>query len=257
MNTKSAGSRAGRSRKTAASFAAAGFVLAAVSGCAGVDSGVPWAPAAATTPAPAAAVQAEATSSGLDELIGALTVVDALPNVPGYERGCGTGESCVFGTSWTDKYEGPLARNGCDTRNEVLKIQLVDVAFKPGTRDCKVVAGTLHDPYTGADIAFSPSNPSAIQIDHTFALSRAWDAGASAWTPQKRINFANDTDLNLLASQGKANQSKSDQGPDTWLPSNAAFQCEYAEKYLTVAATYQLAVTAGDVAAARTVCAEN
>lgn len=25
-------------------------------------------------------------------------------------------ESCVFGTSWTDKYDGALARNGCDTR---------------------------------------------------------------------------------------------------------------------------------------------
>lgn len=83
-------------------------------------------------------------------------------------------ESCVFGTAWTDKYDGPLARNGCDTRNDVLKIQLVDVAFKPGTRDCKVIAGTLHDPYTGTDIAFSTSNPSAIQIDHVLsvALSR-------------------------------------------------------------------------------------
>ncbi|UGQ55455.1 HNH endonuclease family protein (plasmid) [Rhodococcus qingshengii] len=61
------------------------------------------------------------------------------------------------------------------TRNDVLKIQLVDVAFKPGTRDCKVIAGTLHDPYTGTDIAFSTSNPSAIQIDHVLsaALSRS------------------------------------------------------------------------------------
>ena len=61
------------------------------------------------------------------------------------------------------------------TRNDVLKLQLVDVAFKPGTRDCKVIAGTLHDPYTGTDIAFSTSNPSAIQIDHLLsaALSRS------------------------------------------------------------------------------------
>ncbi|WP_336874271.1 hypothetical protein [Rhodococcus qingshengii] len=60
------------------------------------------------------------------------------------------------------------------TRNDVLGRQLVDVEFKPGTRDCKVVAGTLHDPYTGTDIAFSTSNPSAIQIDHVIsaALSR-------------------------------------------------------------------------------------
>lgn len=116
MNTKDAGSRAVRSRKAATAFAVAGFVLAAVSGCAGVASGGPWTPAAATTPAPAVAVQAGTTSPGLDQLIGTLTVVDTLPNVPGYERGCGTGENCVFGTAWTDKYDGPLARNGCDTR---------------------------------------------------------------------------------------------------------------------------------------------
>ena len=61
------------------------------------------------------------------------------------------------------------------TRNDVLKLQLVDVAFKPGTRDCKVIAGTLHDPYTGTDIVFSTSKPSAIQIDHVLsaALSRS------------------------------------------------------------------------------------
>ncbi len=61
------------------------------------------------------------------------------------------------------------------TRNDVLGRQLVDVEFKPGTGDCKVVAGTLHDPYTGTDIAFSTSNPSAIQIDHVLsaALSRS------------------------------------------------------------------------------------
>ncbi|KLN71385.1 hypothetical protein ABM90_12240 [Rhodococcus erythropolis] len=79
-------------RRCAASFALAGFVVAAVSGCAGVASGVQWAPAAATTTAPAVAVQ-EATNPGLDQLIGTLTVVDTLPNVPGYERGCGTGEA--------------------------------------------------------------------------------------------------------------------------------------------------------------------
>ncbi len=57
------------------------------------------------------------------------------------------------------------------TRNDVLGRQLVDVEFKPGTRDCKVVAGTLHDPYTGTDIAFSTSNPSAIQIDHVISVA--------------------------------------------------------------------------------------
>ncbi|MCQ4150557.1 hypothetical protein [Rhodococcus qingshengii] len=69
-------------------------------------------------------------------------------------------------------------------------------------------------------------------------------------------DFANDTDVNLLASQGKANQSKSDQGLDTWLPPNAAFQCDYAIRYLTVAVKYHLMITAADAGAARSACAQ-
>ena len=47
------------------------------------------------------------------------------------------------------------------TRNDVLGAQLVDVEFKPGTRDCKVVSGTLNDPYTGNVIDFTTANPQA------------------------------------------------------------------------------------------------
>lgn len=241
-------------RKIATSIAAAGLLITAISGFTATRGLAPSSPAPTAASSSSLAAQPDVAIPGLDDLIGTLTVVDKLPNVTGYERECTKGKSCVFGTSWTDKYDGALARNGCDTRNDVLGRQLVDVEFKPGTRDCKVVAGTLHDPYTGTDIAFSTSNPSAIQIDHVFPLSRAWDAGAAAWTLEQRVNFANDTDINLIASQGKANQSKSDKGPDTWLPPNAAFHCDYATRYLTVAAKYQLAVTSGDVLAARNSC---
>lgn len=194
------------------------------------------------------------TIPGFDELIGSLVVVDELPEISGYERDCGKGKGCVFGTAWTDKYEGALARNGCDTRNDVLGAQLVDVEFKPGTRDCKVVSGTLNDPYTGNVIDFTTANPQAVQIDHVYPLARAWRAGASAWSSEQRVSFANDTDLNLLAAEGKANQSKSDKGPDTWLPANSDFRCEYVTNYLTVASTYRLMVTAGDIQASRTAC---
>lgn len=250
------------SRKWLNSTIAAAVVLTAAAGFAAQSSAVDAVFArsdSSTTTEPRALTRAAYPGDpipGLDELISTLTVVDELPAVPGYERGCGTGENCVFGTAWTDKYDGPQARNGCDTRNDVLKIQLVDVAFKPGTKDCKVVAGTLHDPYTGTDITFSTSNPSAIQIDHVFPLARSWRAGASTWTPEERVNFANDTDLNLFASQGKANQSKSDQGPDTWLPANTAFHCEYVTNYITVAAKYHLTVTAGDINVARSACTQ-
>lgn len=57
------------------------------------------------------------------------------------------------------------------TRNDVLGAQLVNVRFKPGTRDCKVIGGTLHDPYTGKTIEFDPAKGSAIQIDHVVSVA--------------------------------------------------------------------------------------
>lgn len=224
--------------------------------------------AASSTPAPREAPWADVVSdrspggTSLEDVIAGLRVVDALPDVDGYDRGCGTEkktgkrEACVFGPAWTDDSAAPSAHNGCDTRNDVLGAQLTDVTFKPGTRDCKVVSGTLADPYTGAVIDFTSGRDTsaAVQIDHVFPLSRAWDAGAASWPLDRRTAFANDTALNLLAVDGPANNSKSDSGLDTWLPPNTAFGCDYATRYLTVADTYELAVTTGDVAAARTVC---
>ncbi|WP_265155225.1 hypothetical protein [Rhodococcus qingshengii] len=103
-------------RKIATCVAAAGL-MAAVSGCAAVAQGGPWTGMETSAPAPVVVAEVAGESTPrLDELLGSVTVVDKLPNIPGYERGCGTGESCVFGTAWTDKYDGPLARNGCDTR---------------------------------------------------------------------------------------------------------------------------------------------
>lgn len=57
------------------------------------------------------------------------------------------------------------------TRNDVLATQMIDIEFKPGTRDCKVAAGILHDPYTGSTI----DDLGKIQIDHVLsaALSRS------------------------------------------------------------------------------------
>lgn len=191
---------------------------------------------------------------GIDELIAGLTVVDKLPKVPGYERDCTKGKACVYGPAWTDDYTGPSSHDGCDTRNNVLGQQLTGVQFKAGTRDCKVTGGTLADPYTGTSITFDPKKPAAIQIDHVYPLSRSWRAGAANWTLEQRKSFANDTALNLIASDGPANQAKSDKGLDEWLPPNAAYRCEYAKKFLSVAAAYDLAVTTGDVAAARTAC---
>ncbi len=59
-----------------------------------------------------------------------------------------------FGPSWSDDNSVEGGHNGCDTRNDILRRDLVDLTYKTSTRDCVVATGTLHDTYTGTTIAF-------------------------------------------------------------------------------------------------------
>lgn len=180
--------------------------------------------------------------------------VPDVPDVPGYERGCSSDEACSFGPAWTDDHAGLGGHDGCDSRNNILASSLSDVVFKPGTHECVVLSGTNADPYLGETVQFSRSEASEIHIDHVVPLARSWNLGASDWSIEKRIAFANDQELNLLAVDGATNQSKSDKGLDEWLPPNEAFRCEYAARYLQVSNKYDLALTVGDIAAASAAC---
>lgn len=179
------------------------------------------------------------------ELLGLVRTVPARDQVPGYDRDCGPGDGCVFGTSWTDDTEAPSSRNGCDTRNDVLAAALADVAFSVRSPDCDVVAGVLVDPYTAVTMDYATQG-SEIHVDHLFPLAAAWDLGAAGWSPRERATFANDTDLELLAVSGTANLSKGDSTPASWLPPNRAFRCTYVTAYLEVAVAYDLAITEAD-----------
>lgn len=150
-----------------------------------------------------------------------------------------------FGQAWSDSVNVEFGHNGCDTRNDILKRDLEGETFKPGTKDCVVLTGLLHDPYTGKDINFvrGRETSSAVQIDHIVALSNAWQTGAQKLSAQDRQDFANDP-LNLLAVDGPANQQKSDGDAATWLPANKAFRCEYVGRQVQVKAKYHLWVTA-------------
>ncbi|MCM6777831.1 HNH endonuclease family protein [Nocardia sp. CDC159] len=191
----------------------------------------------------------------VEELLAAVRVIDARPPLRGYERGCGAGEGCVFGPAWTDDNDGPGGHDGCDTRNNVLAKQLREVRFRPGTRDCVVVTGILHDPYTGKRIEFDRSEPRSVQIDHIYSLAAAWAMGASNWPLPQRIRFANDIDFNLLAVAGAVNEDKGDSTPSDWLPPAHSYHCFYAGKYLTAATRYDLPVTRADHEALRRVAA--
>lgn len=191
----------------------------------------------------------QATRQEVRRLLIEATVVTRTP-VPGYERDCGPEGGCVFGAAWSDGTSAPLAGNGCDTRNDLLARTLESPKFRPDTNDCVVVAGEFLDPFTGQRMTFRKEDATEVQVDHLCALARAWDAGASTWTQQRRDRFANDP-ANLVVTSGSANASKGDDGPGEWLPINASYRCTYIARHLEVADTYGLTITPDDAAAAR------
>ena len=183
--------------------------------------------------APAQAIRfSEATE------VTASTVLSSLP-VKG--RAAKTGYSrSQFGQAWAD-----VDRNGCDTRNDMLKRDLTNVEFKVKTRDCVVLSGVLLDRYSGETINFVRGNVTSmeVQIDHVVALSNAWQTGAFKLTLMQRTAFANDP-LNLFAVKGRLNSQKGDGDAATWLPPLKSFRCSYVAQQIAVKAKYSLWVTA-------------
>ncbi len=130
---------------------------------------------------------------------------------------------------------------GCDMRNIILHRDMPGSAVGP---DCKVLSGTLNDPYTGKIIAFmrGADTSADVQIDHVVALSDAWQKGAQQLSADTRKKLANDP-LELLAVDGPANQQKSDGDAATWLPPNKSFRCQYVARQVAVKVKYSLWVT--------------
>jgi hypothetical protein len=160
----------------------------------------------------------------------------ALNNLEVKGRAAKTGYARSQFPHWSDP-----DRNGCDARNDTLKRDLTNITYKVGTRDCKVIAGQLLDPFSGKVITFSTTKV-VIDIDHVVALSNAWQTGAAYFDKNKRTQIANDP-LNLLAVDSKLNRQKGDGDAATWLPPYKAFRCEYVARQVAVKAKYGLWVT--------------
>ena len=172
--------------------------------------------------------------------VGQLEVKGRAPKT-GYDRD-------LFGQAWSDDVGVEFGHNGCDTRNDVLRRDLVETTLKPGTRDCVVLTGVLTGPYSGERIEFQrgQGTSSQVQIDHVVALSDAWQKGAQQLTVDQRRDFANDP-LNLLAVAGHVNQSKGDGDAATWLPPRREFRCSYVARQVMVKERYGLWVTQAEL----------
>lgn len=189
-----------------------------------------------TQTAPATAPQTGSTTD-----TGGIDTVNVTPvqRIPDYDRD-------LFG-GWADTDD-----NGCRTRDDILARDMAEVTTEDG---CKVLTGVLADPYSGKTVPFTfgPKTSQDVQIDHIVSLSAAWKAGAHAWDEDTRIRFANDP-RNLLAVDGPTNNSKSDRGPASWMPSgagNPAYDCQFATLYTDVLVAYDLTAPAEDIAALR------
>nr|WP_161556009.1 HNH endonuclease family protein [Mangrovicoccus ximenensis] len=95
--------------------------------------------------------------------------------------------------------------------------------------------GRWLDPYTGRTY----TDDDDIDIDHVIPKKWAWEHGAWRWSPEMRSRFANDNQ-NLLAVDDSANQSKSDKGPDEWMPPLASYSCDYITLFVALVAKYEL-----------------
>lgn len=153
-------------------------------------------------------------------------------SVPRYSRD-------EFGQRWAD-----VDRNGCDTRNDILRRDLRSLQMKTSSPNCVVVGGILDDPYTGRTIDFHKGEDSSdqVQIDHVVALADAWRSGAWQWDAPRRQEFANDP-TNLLAVDGNANQDKGASRADQWLPPNSRYRCTYVQRQIVVKSSWGLGVT--------------
>jgi hypothetical protein len=180
----------------------------------------------------------------------ALAVLETLP-VKG--RAPKTGYSRdAFGQRWAD-----VDRNGCDTRNDILKRDMTSIVYKAKTRNCVVLSGTLIDRYSGETINFVRGEVSSmeVQIDHVVALSNSWQTGAFKLSATQRAALANDP-LNLFAVKGRLNLQKSDGDAATWVPPMKSFRCSYVAQQIAVKAKYSLWVVPPEKAAMQAILAQ-
>ena len=227
--------------KTPTLLLTAALLIAGLTGCSAMaattttESSVGSSTASSVPPTSTAAPSAAPTSASAASSAGRTLAVLATLPVKGRAPKTGYDRVGDFGAAWAD-----VDHNGCDTRDDILARDLTAVT-KSGT--CKVLTGTLNDPYTGKVIHFvrGMKTSLAVQIDHQVALMNAWQTGAQQMTPAARVMMANDP-LNLFAVDGPSNEQKSDSDAASWLPVKS-YRCAYVTHQIDVKAKYGLWVT--------------
>ena len=135
-------------------------------------------------------------------------------------------------------------RDCLDTRAEVL---MRDSLTTPKLKGCRVQSGKWLSLFNG-QVHLNASN---IQIDHLVPLSEAWDSGASLWSKDRRVSYANDLvyagALSAMTSRLNGNcieLCKSDKDPTQWVPQTN--RCLYAQRWVAVKYRWDLSIDSAE-----------
>ncbi|GAA4340920.1 HNH endonuclease family protein [Streptomyces venetus] len=194
-----------------------------------------------TTAPPAHAAQAVAPAAPsytlpLTNAVNTISV--AAEDRTGYDR------KQAFG-DWID-----ADRDGCNTRAEVLLAEAVEPPGVSGR--CTLTGGLWYSWYDDQYVT-------KTDIDHMVPLAEAWDSGASQWTRQRRVEYANylGDDRHLVAVSQRSNRQKSDQDVTTWIvPHNPSQRCHYLSDQVAIKLAWELTVDPAEQAAMRRIADE-
>lgn len=156
-----------------------------------------------------------------------------------------------FGT-WVT---GVLPEKECRNMRAFILERDSQLAVTYSRNGCTVATGLWHDPYTDREYRAA----SDLQIDHVVPLKNAYLAGADKWSRQKRCLYTNfrGNNFHLLAVLGAENGKKGDRSPDSYMPPNRQYSCEYLANWLKIKAIWKLGITPPEKAAALRIAKEN
>ncbi|RKS75655.1 parallel beta helix pectate lyase-like protein [Motilibacter peucedani] len=155
----------------------------------------------------------------------------------------GTGFSAArFGRAWQD-----VDRNGCSTRDDVLRRDFGRTVRFRRTGSCVVVAGSAASFYSGRKVALSAAHPAAVVVEHVVPLEQAWRSGARSWSPAKRAAFANDP-LELATADAASVRARRGRDLTSWRPASRTRACALAGRETAVLWKYGLSATAKEKA---------
>lgn len=134
----------------------------------------------------------------------------------------------------------------CDTRTDVLaKSSVIAPTREPG-RECeKVLAGEWHDLYTGTVFI----DPKLLDIDHYVPLQNASMSGGWKWPQWKKEFYANSQEdpFHLIAVSASENRKKGAKHPGLFMPSSAAYHCDYLKQWTGIKLRWGMRMTSEEV----------